>query len=306
MLSNQLDCVMLSLFLIYIVMRVIGSAVGVPGLTEASTDVLIVATIWSYIRLLYVFTFSKALGPLGFVMIRMTHDIAKWLFLFVIFMVSFQLGIMALTNQAGQNMWQGYPNGSFGGAFFTIVGDFNQAMSEMAQTNVGVIVLGLYAFIAQVVLVNLLIAMMGDTYSDVKDNSDKEWKFFRYSLVCDYCKCSAHPPPTNLIISPFYYLLTKLALIADLDYAASMVQLHEPAVETEMSEKDASSDTVTDMKVAKEKVLDNTSADNANSLESISIAVQMLIKQRESDRIFLEQSVKSLQDVIAQLQAQGR
>ncbi len=48
--------------------------------------------------------------------------------------------------------------------------------------------------------------MMGDTYSTVKDNSDKEWKFYRFTLVADYVSCSPYPPPFNLIFGPIFYI----------------------------------------------------------------------------------------------------
>ena len=80
--------------------------------------------------------------------------------------------------------------------------------------------------------------MMGDTYSAVKENSDKvrpslffisftfrlsflfdfiiiynsqEWKFYRYSLVVDYTTSSAYPPPFNLILGPILYIRSRIA-----------------------------------------------------------------------------------------------
>jgi len=51
-------------------------------------------------------------------------------------------------------------------------------------------------------LVNLLIAMMGDTFDSVKENSDKEWRFSRYNLITEYTSASFHPPPFNLVVLP--------------------------------------------------------------------------------------------------------
>lgn len=52
--------------------------------------------------------------------------------------------------------------------------------------------------------------MMGDTYSAVKENSDKEWKFYRYGLVVDYVSSSPYPPPINLVFGTLFYLQGKL------------------------------------------------------------------------------------------------
>lgn len=43
----------------------------------------------------------------------------------------------------------------------------------MDKTPLGIALVAVYALIAQVMLVNLLIAMMGDTYSNVQANSTR-------------------------------------------------------------------------------------------------------------------------------------
>jgi len=308
--ANIVDFIMLAFFVAYFLCRVTGSVFDSTALRFASTDILIVATIWAYVRLLYIFAFSKTLGPLCFAMMRMNKDVLKWIFVFAIFMVSFQLGVMALTLQAGQNMLLAYPTGSFAGTFFTIVGDFQTSMSIMAQTNIGVILLGVYAFIAQVILVNLLIAMMGNTYSDIQDNSDKEWKFFRYQMVFDYTTCSAYPPPLNLVIDPVNYLFERflVPLITSGSVGGrNLLYFHSDAgAEGDVVDpsENSSSKTVKEMKTAKESVLESEEEDDTNSIQSLSKRITLLSKQREADRIFLEQNLKSIQELLTQIQAQ--
>ena len=40
----------------------------------------------------------------------------------------------------------------------------------------GKVLLWMYVMVSNVLLVNLLIAMMGDTYARIKENADTEWK----------------------------------------------------------------------------------------------------------------------------------
>ena len=42
---------------------------------------------------------------------------------------------------------------------------------------------GLYLLISLVILMNLLIAMLTDTYQEIEEESDKEWKFGRAKLI---------------------------------------------------------------------------------------------------------------------------
>ncbi len=60
------------------------------------------------------------------------------------------------------------------GAYFTIIGDYDSTMEVLKEsTFFGPFLVSIYALIAQIMLVNLLIAMMGDTFQSVKENSDK-------------------------------------------------------------------------------------------------------------------------------------
>ena len=45
------------------------------------------------------------------------------------------------------------------------------------------LVFGLYMMITTIVLINLLIAMMSDTYQRIQQQSDMEWKFGRSKLI---------------------------------------------------------------------------------------------------------------------------
>lgn len=56
-----------------------------------------------------------------------------------------------------------------------------------------------YMIIANVLLINLLIAMFTSTYEDVQDKTDRIWKFQRYRLVFEYYDRSAFPPPISII-----------------------------------------------------------------------------------------------------------
>ena len=45
---------------------------------------------------------------------------------------------------------------------------------------------GLYMLIANVLLLNLLIALFSNTFEQIQANAEKYWKFQRYSLIREY------------------------------------------------------------------------------------------------------------------------
>lgn len=68
---------------------------------------------------------------------------------------------------------------------------------------------GIYLMVTLVVLINLLIAMMSDTYQRIQAQSDKEWKFGRAILIRAMNKRSATPSPINMLTK--LYIVLKVA-----------------------------------------------------------------------------------------------
>ncbi|XP_008336554.2 short transient receptor potential channel 4-like [Cynoglossus semilaevis] len=69
---------------------------------------------------------------------------------------------------------------------------------------------GTYNVISLVVLLNMLIAMMNNSYQHIADHADIEWKFARTKLWMSYFEEGATlPAPFNIIPSPksFWYLM---------------------------------------------------------------------------------------------------
>ncbi|XP_043922219.1 serine/threonine-protein phosphatase 6 regulatory ankyrin repeat subunit A-like [Protopterus annectens] len=67
-------------------------------------------------------------------------------------------------------------------------------------------VFGVYLVVTFIVLINLLIAMMSDTYQRIQAKSDTEWKFGRAVLIRDMTKKSGTPSPFNLFTNLIFYI----------------------------------------------------------------------------------------------------
>lgn len=67
----------------------------------------------------------------------------------------------------------------------------------------GLLMFGSYSVINVIVLLNLLIAMMSNSYAMIDEHSDTEWKFARTKLWLKYFEeGSTLPPPFNIIPRP--------------------------------------------------------------------------------------------------------
>merc|ERR1719510_2348566 len=68
------------------------------------------------------------------------------------------------------------------------------------------ILFALYLLLTAIVLINLLIAMMSDTYQRIQQDSDIEWKKGRTTLIRNMHRTTASPPPINSITTWSLYL----------------------------------------------------------------------------------------------------
>lgn len=328
-LSNFIDVLVLLLHLVYMILRWISHETESPAEENAgsgsasesfdptsdekfmgSVNVLIVACVFSWARLLNAFAISHSLGPLYFIMIRLFKDIFLWLFVFAIFAISFQLGFINITMQAQEKPLSGYPAGTFPVSFFTIIGDYNYANDIMDKAPFGIALLAIYALLAQIMLVNLLIAMMGDTYSNVSENSATEWKFYRLALMMENQSTSFHPPPTNIIVVPLQFLFRYRQCATKQPQGAPEENVKAPLVR-DNSNVSGQSETLSSydlqrvlkkMRIARDEVIDQERLEDSTSVGSIVTGLQerlrTLANERENDRTFLEKKFKELEGTL--------
>ncbi|KAG5674417.1 hypothetical protein PVAND_004390 [Polypedilum vanderplanki] len=69
------------------------------------------------------------------------------------------------------------------------------------------IVFGIYMLVSVIVLINLLIAMMSDTYQRIQAQSDIEWKFGLSKLIRNMHRTTTAPSPLNLITTWFVWVV---------------------------------------------------------------------------------------------------
>ncbi|XP_060577329.1 transient receptor potential-gamma protein-like isoform X3 [Ruditapes philippinarum] len=207
------------------------------------------ANIFSSLKLIYIFTVNPHLGPLQISLGRMINDIMKFGVLYMLVLLSFACGLNHLHwyyatlrseecnsqtdleashYSAGTNL----PNDkidpcdrkykSFANLFeiiqslyWAIYGLVDLDHLELEESHeftefIGKLMFGSYSWIGFVILLNLLIAMMSNSYQCISSQSDEEWKFARSRLWISYFDESGTlPVPFNIIPSPktFYYIV---------------------------------------------------------------------------------------------------
>nr|XP_020490506.1 short transient receptor potential channel 4-like [Labrus bergylta] len=188
-----------------------------------------IANIFSSLRLICLFTANSHLGPLQISLGRMLLDILKFLFIYCLVLLAFANGLNQLyfyyeTDEVGEckGIRCSGQNNAFSTLFETLQSLFWSVFGliSLYVTNVepdhqftefvGSTMFGTYNVISLVVLLNMLIAMMNNSYQNIADHADIEWKFARTKLWMSYFEEGGTlPSPFNIIPSPksVYYLI---------------------------------------------------------------------------------------------------
>ncbi|XP_055387350.1 serine/threonine-protein phosphatase 6 regulatory ankyrin repeat subunit A isoform X6 [Condylostylus longicornis] len=87
------------------------------------------------------------------------------------------------------------------------------------------LVFGIYLLVSVVVLINLLIAMMSDTYQRIQAQSDIEWKFGLSKLIRNMHRTTTAPSPLNLVTTWFMWIVQKVKARMKKKKRPSLVQM---------------------------------------------------------------------------------
>ncbi|KAJ1366541.1 anthranilate synthase component I [Parelaphostrongylus tenuis] len=221
--------------------------------TLLSECVFATANIFSSLKLVDIFTVNPYLGPLKISLGRMVIDILKFFLIYVLVLFAFACGLNQLLWYYGSMRGQecnkymdllAKPASKINFAkleslkdscdpkyrsvssiyyasetlFWAMFGQIDLSHFSLKQAHyltewTGRTIFGSYSCFAIIVLLNMLIAMMSNSYQYISNQCDMEWKFARSRLFLDYFDDAATlPPPFNIIPSPksFYYGLTWL------------------------------------------------------------------------------------------------
>ncbi|KAH8401599.1 hypothetical protein KR009_006741 [Drosophila setifemur] len=190
------------------------------------------ANVFSALKIVHLFSINPHLGPLQISLGRMVIDIVKFFFIYTLVLFAFACGLNQLlwyfaalekskcyALPGGEADWGNHGDSCmkwrrFGNLFessqslfwasFGMVGldDFELSGIKSYTRFWGLLMFGSYSVINVIVLLNLLIAMMSNSYAMIDEHSDTEWKFARTKLWMSFFEDSATlPPPFNVLPS---------------------------------------------------------------------------------------------------------
>ncbi|VDD86933.1 unnamed protein product [Enterobius vermicularis] len=179
------------------------------------------ALLFAFVQFLDFLTVHHLFGPWAIIIRDLMYDLARFLVILVLFIAGFTLHVTSIFQPAYQPadedsaelMRLSSPSQTLEMLFFSLFGlvepdsmpplhlvpDFSKIILKL--------LFGVYLLVTLIVLINLLIAMMSDTYQRIQAQSDTEWKFGRAILIRQMNKRSATPAPINMLTKLWAVLL---------------------------------------------------------------------------------------------------
>lgn len=193
----------------------------------ARNQILAFALFLCFVQLLDFLTFHHLFGPWALIIREMVKDLFLFVIVLAIFLVGFAFQVAALyvpaTAPRPENPNVGEGDGTAGVIFRNPIMTFEmlffaqfgmldpENMPPLNRTpwwSIAVLksVIAIYLMLTVILLINLLIAMMSDTYTEIQGQSDIEWKFGRAKLYRNMNRTSAASAPLNLITKLITYI----------------------------------------------------------------------------------------------------
>uniref|UniRef100_A0A8C5MRQ4 Transient receptor potential cation channel subfamily M member 2 n=1 Tax=Leptobrachium leishanense TaxID=445787 RepID=A0A8C5MRQ4_9ANUR len=227
---NQADMLALVFFIVGLICRLVHKDTVYLGRVFLSVDFMIFT-----FGIMHIFAVSRVLGPKMIILRRMIKDVFFFLFLLAIWIVSYGVAkqsILVINETRLHWIFRNVlyePYLALFGQIPTAVDGLNFDSTKCSENGtvpslpkcvfndgsgnalfpewLTIILTCLYILFANILLLNLLIAMLSYTFGDVESHADQVWKFYCFGLIREYNERPSAPPP--FILFSHLYLLFK-------------------------------------------------------------------------------------------------
>uniref|UniRef100_A0A8D2LH84 Transient receptor ion channel domain-containing protein n=1 Tax=Varanus komodoensis TaxID=61221 RepID=A0A8D2LH84_VARKO len=229
---NFLDIVILSMYLASFVLRVLIFIKGTSCLesgssslechyyTQAERDewrtedpqfmaevLFAVTSMLSFTRLAYILPAHETLGTLQISIGKMIDDMIRFMFIMMIILTAFLCGMNNIYVYYQDSERLGSFNETFQFLFWTMLGMEEHNVVDMPKfflaELMGRVLYGVFTIVMVVVLLNMLIAMITNSFQKIENDADVEWKFARSKLYLSFFREGLTlPVPFNIIPTP--------------------------------------------------------------------------------------------------------
>nr|XP_034338904.1 transient receptor potential cation channel subfamily M member-like 2 [Crassostrea gigas]XP_034338905.1 transient receptor potential cation channel subfamily M member-like 2 [Crassostrea gigas] len=221
---NYFDITTLCFFTIGVILDLLGYYETV----EVGRVFLAISLIAFFMRILKAFSALEELGPKVWMIASMAKDLLYFVVILMLFVVSYAVAAYAIMypqselsvdlffNVLRLGYWNLYgelllddieaeePDCTFDAAVYNS-GTLPRC-AEKHRRVIGLVLMGIYLIFANVMLLNILIAMFTDTYQRIQTKRDHKWNYERYALVREFKRVPIFPMPLGILLLFFNFV----------------------------------------------------------------------------------------------------
>eukprot|EP00052_Salpingoeca_macrocollata_P022389 m.194400 g.194400 ORF g.194400 m.194400 type:complete len:1763 (-) comp21786_c0_seq1:135-5423(-) len=218
---NRLDAAMYAMYIIAFCFRVYSLH------TKNDSDLRLAKVLYALnmvqllVRAMRLYAVSPTLGPKLIIIGKMGRDVATFMALLVVFLLSYGVLLHVLVFPQ-EELSRGSVVNVLYRPYFQMYGELmTDELSEQASclgffpftdcTGFGAVIpffLSVYLILSNIMLINLLIAMFSKTYDEVEEEALELWNFQLYELLQEFGGKPLLPPPISIVFF-FYYALSS-------------------------------------------------------------------------------------------------
>lgn len=188
---------------------------------EIGRIIYCVDCIYWYLRILNILGVNKYLGPLVTMMGKMVKNMIYFVVLLLVVLMSFGVARQAIRFPNSEPKWR-ILRDIFMEPYFMLYGEVyadnidpdcgeEPSMSECEPGRwITPFAMSVYLLVANILLINLLIAVFNNIFNEVNAVAHQVWMFQRFTVVMEYEQKPVLPPP--LIILSHIYLLIRFII----------------------------------------------------------------------------------------------
>lgn len=190
----------------------------IHGEDHYSRAFLSLAGVSMYMKILYYLRAFESTGPLVSMIFTIAYDIRYVMLVLMIVIIGFAQSFWILSMQDGT-----LPFGIFKFAMLNLfdymLGNFSSDFTGTASPNLGVVLYIVFMFIVAILILNLIIALMGDSFARVNANGIAQWRLEQAMIVVEQ-ECLAPESPVDDYRMPtqnprFLHLLLRMSDIGN-------------------------------------------------------------------------------------------
>ncbi|CAF1005183.1 unnamed protein product [Adineta steineri] len=203
--------------------------------------------VW-FVGTLHLFTAFERLGPKLLMILNTMKDLLFFICFILIFLCGFSIASWSLINTKSQINWIYDDHGNLlnitvntmehkswswqlikdiiNHGIWKVFGQIDPIHGTDSYSNIAFVLAIIFVAIANVLLLNVLVALFNVTIQNVQEQAHDLWRYQRFLIVNEYSKKTPVPPPFNTI----YYLFIALRHVVRLCHNFSDVMQRESAI----------------------------------------------------------------------------